>query len=149
MPWHCILERESDRQQWRTLAKNPDAAIPYFVGEVGKPLFICEGVGPYSLRCQRRNNPQTPTLFAPDLTFGVMEGAPQIVAAITPVATGYTLTIIEPPANPLLDEACSTEDEVLILLETALHRLNIPSQACQVKRLNWSFSRRQVNEQVR
>lgn len=144
MLWHCILERESDRKQWRTLAQNPDAAIPHFVREIGKPLYICEGVGPYSLSCQLRNNPGTPTWAEPDFILGVVEGAPSVVATIMPVATGYMLTIVGPPADLLLDVALSTQDEVLALLEATLRQHNIASQACQVKRLNWSFARNQA-----
>jgi hypothetical protein len=146
MMWHCVLENESDGQQWRTLAQNPDAAIAYFIREVGKPLFICEGVGRYSLSCQRRDDPQSPSWFASDLTFGVMEGAPSVVATIFPVTAGYTLTIVEAPAKLLLDEALSTEDEVLMLLEKTLQRHNIASQACQVKRPNWSFEKAHASE---
>ena len=76
MPWHCVLERERDRKQWSTLAQNPDAAISQFVTEVGAPLYICEGVGSYSLSCQLRNEPAAVAWVGPDLILGVMEGKP-------------------------------------------------------------------------
>lgn len=144
MLWHCTLERENDRKQWHTLARNPDAAISHFVGEIGVPLYICEGVGAYSLSCQVHDSPGAPIWASADLVLGVMEGKPSVVATIMPANTGYTLTLVEPPANPLLDVAVSTEDEVLTTLENALRQHNIASQACQVKRLNWSFMRKEA-----
>ncbi len=121
------LLRESDGKEWSEPANSPPQVLLRLIPKVGRPLFICEGPGPYGLTWGE---------LRPDgrlAAYGVADGEPEFIANISGVDGSYLVTLrANSDGVSLLDRMAASFDEARELLDEATRDHGIASHECQL-----------------